>query len=68
MQRLTRWGNSCGIRLGIGVLEAAGLKIGDFVSVRCDDSGVVRIRPNRRQPLENDPVTAQKSNKPTVEW
>lgn len=52
MQRLTRWGNSCGIRLEMGVLEAAGLKVGDYVSVRCMNSGDVRIRPQRRQPVD----------------
>ena len=47
MQRLTRWGNSTGIRLPRSVLEAAGLKVGDYCYVRTLDSGELRIRPVR---------------------
>lgn len=43
--KLLRWGNSAGIRLSVPVLEAAGLRIGSFVTVRALDSGEIRIRP-----------------------
>ena len=47
MVRLTRWGNSTGLRLAATVMEAAGLKVGDFVQVRLLDSGDIRVRPSR---------------------
>ncbi|MBB1076376.1 AbrB/MazE/SpoVT family DNA-binding domain-containing protein [Rhodoferax sp. 4810] len=51
MQKLTRWGNSVGIRIPAQVLGAAGLKPGDHVHVRLMDSGDIRVRPvkGRRQ-------------------
>jgi antitoxin MazE len=51
MQKLTRWGNSVGIRIPAHVLGAAGLKSGDHVYVRLMDSGDIRVRPvkGRRQ-------------------
>jgi antitoxin MazE len=45
MQRLTRWGNSIGVRLPAAVLDAAGLKAGDYCQVRLLDSGDIRLRP-----------------------
>lgn len=45
MQKLTRWGNSIGIRIPAHVLGAAGLKSGDHVYVRLMDSGDIRVRP-----------------------
>jgi antitoxin MazE len=45
MIRLTRWGNSTGLRLGADLLAAAGLKRGDYVYVRLLDSGDIRVRP-----------------------
>jgi antitoxin MazE len=69
MQRLTRWGNSCGLRLGMGVLEAAGLKIGDYVSIRTMDSGDVRIRPARRVPVEvEDTDSSPKIEQQVLRW
>jgi antitoxin component of MazEF toxin-antitoxin module len=47
MQRLTRWGNSVGMRLPAAVLEAAGLRAGDYVRVRLLDSGEIRVQPTR---------------------
>lgn len=47
MQRLTRWGNSTGVRLPAAVLEAAGLRPGDYCQVRLLDSGDIRLRPVR---------------------
>ena len=44
MQRLTRWGNSTGLRISVTVMEAAGLKVGDYVDVRLLDSGDIRVR------------------------
>lgn len=45
MQKLTRWGNSCGVRIPASILQAAGLKPGAFVHIRLMDSGDVRLRP-----------------------
>lgn len=45
MQRLTRWGNSTGLRLPASVMEAAGLESGDYVYVRLLDTGDIRVRP-----------------------
>jgi antitoxin MazE len=47
MQKLTRWGNSTGLRIPAPVMEAAGLKPGSYVSVRLLNSGDIRIRPAR---------------------
>lgn len=47
MQRLTRWGNSTGIRISAAVMESAGLKVGDYVDVRLLDSGDIRVRPSK---------------------
>ena len=45
MVRLTKWGNSTGLRISAGLMSAAGLKPGDFVHVRLLDSGDIRVRP-----------------------
>lgn len=45
--RLSRWGNSTGLRLPAAVMEAAGLKAGDYVFVRLLDSGEIRVRPTK---------------------
>jgi antitoxin component of MazEF toxin-antitoxin module len=53
--KLLRWGNSAGIRLSAPVLEAAGLRIGSYVTVRALDSGEIRIRPlDGLNPVEKD--------------
>jgi len=55
MQKLTRWGNSIGLRLGAQILAEAGLKTGDHVYVRLMDSGDIRVRPVKgRQQAESD--------------
>lgn len=55
MQKLTRWGNSVGIRIPAQVLGAAGLKPGDHVHVRLMDSGDIRVRPVKgRQQAESE--------------
>jgi len=60
MQRLTRWGNSTGIRIPAAVLEAAGLNVGDYCHVRLLDSGDIRLRPVHEtipaERLQEDPV------------
>ena len=60
MQRLTRWGNSTGLRIPAAVLEAAGLKVGDYCYVRLLDSGDIRLRPAREavsaEATEDDPL------------
>lgn len=45
MQKLTRWGNSTGLRLPASVMEAAGLEAGDYVYIRLLDTGDIRVRP-----------------------
>ena len=45
--RLSRWGNSTGLRLPAAIMEAAGLKVGDHVFVRLLDSGDIRVRPTK---------------------
>lgn len=45
MVRLSRWGNSTGLRISAELMIAAGLKPGDFVHVRLLDSGDIRVRP-----------------------
>jgi antitoxin component of MazEF toxin-antitoxin module len=65
MQRLTRWGNSTGVRLPSSVMEAAGLKVGDYCYIRLLDSGDIRIRPVRAAiPAEQ---VAEKKDK-VVPW
>jgi antitoxin MazE len=45
MVRLSKWGGSTGLRLGKEIMTAAGLKPGDFVTLRLLDSGDIRVRP-----------------------
>jgi antitoxin MazE len=45
MQKLTRWGNSVGIRIGAQILAAANLRVSDHVYVRLLDNGDIRVRP-----------------------
>jgi antitoxin MazE len=67
MQKLTRWGNSTGLRLPACVLEGAGLKPGSYVSVRLLNSGEIRIRPwGRLCPADEEQVgSVQAIAKPT---
>jgi antitoxin MazE len=55
MQRLTRWGNSTGLRLPASVVEAAGLEPGDYVHVRLLDTGDIRVRPVKNAQLAQEP-------------
>jgi antitoxin component of MazEF toxin-antitoxin module len=60
MQRLTRWGNSAGIRISAAVMESAGLKVGDYVDVRLLDSGHIRISPTKGlQSADTDAATKE---------
>jgi antitoxin component of MazEF toxin-antitoxin module len=69
MQRLTRWGNSTGIRLGKTVLEGAGLKAGDYCLVRLLDSGEIRICPARGalSVTESEDTQAENESRPRGE-
>jgi len=58
MQRLTRWGNSTGLRLPASVMEAAGLEPGDYVYVRLLDTGDIRVRPVKNAQLAGMPDSA----------
>ena len=51
LQRLTKWGNSTGLRLPASVMEAAGLAPGDYVWVRLLDTGDIRVRPVKNPQL-----------------
>ena len=54
MQKLTRWGNSVGVRIDSQILASAGLKPGDYVHLRLMDSGDIRVRPVKgRQQAES---------------
>jgi antitoxin MazE len=65
MQKITRWGNSCGIRIPAEVLRAAGLTAGAYVYVRLLDSGDIRVRPvvNRQLAADSEPSVPQQ-----VKW
>jgi antitoxin MazE len=69
MQRLTRWGNSTGIRISAAILEAANLGPGDYCQVRLLDSGDIRVRPIRQRipadpcPAEAVPLTPEEVDK-----
>lgn len=54
MQKLTRWGNSTGLRIPVSVLEAAGLKPGAYVSVRLLNSGDIRVRPAKNAQIVSE--------------
>lgn len=65
MVKITRLGNSHGVRLAASVLREAGLRPGDYVSVRLMDSGDLRLRPVRGSvPAEPLKEPAQKE----TEW
>ena len=51
LQKLTKWGNSTGLRLPASVMEAAGLEAGDYVYVRLLDTGDIRVRPVKNPQL-----------------
>lgn len=62
MVRLSRWGNSTGLRIGAEVMAASGMKVGDWVSVRLLDSGDIRVRPCKGAQVVNPDVA--KTDKP----
>ncbi|WP_369821767.1 AbrB/MazE/SpoVT family DNA-binding domain-containing protein [Polaromonas sp. OV174] len=70
MQKLTRWGNSTGLRIPSHVLDAAGLKAGAYVHVRLLDSGDIRVRPAKNtQPADAEgAVTHEPPPPPPLAW
>lgn len=74
MMRLTRWGNSIGLRLPCEVAQAAGLKPGDHVYVRLLDSGDIRVRPAKNvqpahpAPADVEGAVATAASTKEVEW
>lgn len=66
MQKLTRWGNSTGLRLPTNVLEATGLKPGSYVSVRVLDSGDIRLRPIGQMRPADDGSSVKAETAPPV--
>ena len=66
MTRLCKWGNSSGgLRLGQAVLDAAGLRVGDDLSVRLLDNGSILLTP-RKGPVavEGNQVVQRVPKKP----
>lgn len=57
--RLSKWGNSCGVRLPANTLECAGLRIGDEVLVRVLDSGDILVKPVKRHPSATASLEAE---------
>ena len=69
MQKLTRWGNSVGIRIGAQILAAAGLQVSDHVYIRLLDNGDIRVRPvNVRQPADKNVGDSVPSDLKEEEW
>ncbi len=67
MQRLTKWGNSVGLRLPASMLEGAGLKAGAYVRVRLLDSGALLVTPSGpSQPVDQDGTETTTSPRPVV--
>jgi antitoxin MazE len=66
--RLTKWGNSTGLRLASVIMEAAGLKVGDRVNVRLLNEGEIRVRPVKRVvPAEPDGASGTNTPAPDQE-
>jgi antitoxin MazE len=65
MQKLTRWGNSTGLRLPASVMEAAGLEPGDYVWVRLLDTGDIRVRPVKNPQLAVRLVAEKAAEEPS---
>jgi antitoxin MazE len=70
MQKLTRWGNSIGIRIPAHVLDESGLQASDHVYVRLLDNGDIRVRPVKGgQPADqNVGNSARPDLKEEEEW
>jgi antitoxin MazE len=69
MQKLTRWGNSVGIRIGAQILSAANLRVSDHVYVRLLDNGDIRVRPVKgRQPADKNVRDSDPSDLKEEEW
>jgi antitoxin component of MazEF toxin-antitoxin module len=43
--KLSRWGNSLGLRISRDIIERAALKPGDLMFIRLTDSGDIIVRP-----------------------
>jgi len=66
MQKLTRWGNSVGVRISAQILASAGLKPGDHVHLRLMDSDDIRVRPVKgRQQAESEVAKTAAMMKPS---
>ena len=48
LTKVQKWGNSQGLRLAKGVLEDAGMNVGDEVDVAVKDGVIVVVAPARR--------------------
>ena len=71
MQKLTRWGNSVGIRINAHILASARLKSGDLVYLRLMDSGDIRVRPvkgRRQAESESAKTTAMSEPSELEQW
>jgi antitoxin MazE len=73
MTKITKWGNSAGVRIPISALESAGLALGDDVELVAR-KGVVELRSPRRIPTvaelfaEAEKKYGKLTPTPTVEW
>jgi antitoxin MazE len=73
MTKITKWGNSAGVRIPISTLETAGLTLGDDVELIAR-KGVVELRSPRRIPTvaelfaEAEKKYGKLEPPPTVEW
>jgi antitoxin MazE len=74
MTKITKWGNSAGVRIPAAALEAAGLALGDDVDLVVARRGVVELRSPRRIPTVEE-LFAEARKKygkleppPTVDW
>jgi len=69
MARLTRWGNSeGGLRIPKGILEAAGLRVGDEIGCRLMDDGTIRLTPCKGRidvSIQDEPM---KVGRPGLKW
>jgi antitoxin MazE len=69
VQRLTKWGNSTGLRIPVAVLEAVGLKAGSYVYVRTLNSGEIRVRPvTNVQPADDPAEPSASADVPETQW
>lgn len=69
MPKLTKWGNSIGgLRLPKGIIEAAGLRVGDELTCRLLDNGTVLLTPIRAMRDAQQEPSVAASTTPAMKW